>query len=171
MSSGPGSRISPTPATEAAAGRIAGPAPIPSMIIPGTCRGRSTRSPGSPTPRRRPHRAGCERSQASQEDPLMVGSAGIKDSAIQVHHEQRDAPGGRRQPASARRLPSPGATSGHSGIGDHSPSQTVSSRTSQSTRTRPMITFRTAAASMGRAARKAERGRLLMARSRLGRRS
>jgi hypothetical protein len=60
---------------------------------------------------------------------------------------------------------------GHSGIGDHSPSQTVSSRTSQSALTRPMITLRTGCGIDGRAARKAERGRLLMARSRLGRRS
>jgi hypothetical protein len=62
-------------------------------------------------------------------------------------------------PAANRRL-------GHSGIGGHSPSQTVSSRTSRGTRTRPMGPLRTTAASMGRVARKARTGPQLMARSR-----
>jgi hypothetical protein len=141
------------------------------MIIPGKCRGRSTRSSGSPTPRRRPHGVGYEHDQARQERSLMADPAGIQDRAIQVHYEQRDAQDGQRQPAPGAAFHPRLRRRGHSGIGAHSPGQTVSSHTSQSTRTRPMVPLRTAAAPLGRAAGKAERGRLLMARSRLGRRS
>lgn len=70
----------------------------------------------------------------------MADPAGLQDSAIQVHYQHRDAPDGQRQPAPARCLPSPQRRRrGHSGIGDHSPGQTVSSHTSQGTRTRPMV--------------------------------
>jgi hypothetical protein len=60
---------------------------------------------------------------------------------------------------------------GHSGIGDHSPCQTVSSRTSQSARDTANDHASDGGGVDGRAARKAERGRLLMARNRLGRRN
>lgn len=43
----------------------------------------------------------------------MADPAGLQDSAIQVHYQQRDAPDGQRQPAPARCLPSPGC-----GVGD-----------------------------------------------------